>query len=65
LGGGADGGADDCYHHCLGPEAERAAPLRRDRREGLQAVGQTGKARARTAGYGKSERTQPAPKRGR
>jgi hypothetical protein len=45
-------------------ETGRAAPLRSDRREGLQAVGQAGKARARTAGYGKSERTQPAPKRG-
>jgi hypothetical protein len=32
-------------------ETGRAAPLRRDRREGLQAAGQTGKARARTAGY--------------
>jgi hypothetical protein len=31
--------------------------------EGLQAVWQAGKARARTAGSGKSERTQPAPKR--
>jgi hypothetical protein len=40
-------------------ETGRAALLRRDRREGLQAVGQAGKARARTAGYGKflSERT--------
>jgi hypothetical protein len=47
-------------------ETGRAAPLRRNRREGLQAVGQAGKAPARTAGYGSrlTERTQP-PKRGR
>ncbi len=45
--------------------AGRAAPLRRDRREGLQAVGQAGKARARTAGSGKSEGMHTAPKRGR
>jgi hypothetical protein len=44
--------------------AERAAPLRRDRREGLQAGGQAGKAPARTAGYGSrlTEGTQTAPK---
>jgi hypothetical protein len=52
--GGADGCADVWYHHCLGEGDGRAAPLRRDRREGLKAVGQAGKARARTAGYGKS-----------
>ncbi len=50
------------------PKGERAAPLRRDRLEGLKAVGQAGKERARMAGSGKSaqtEGTQPAPKRGR
>ncbi len=46
----------------------RAAPLNRDRREGRQAVWEAGKARARTAGSGKSaqtKETQPSPKRGR
>jgi hypothetical protein len=49
-------------------ETGRAAPLRRDMREGLQAVGQAGKTRARPAGSGKpaqTEGTQAAPKRGR
>ncbi len=64
--GGADGCADDWYQVIVwARETGRAAPLRRDRLEGLKAVGQARKARARTAGYGKSERTQPAPRRGR
>jgi hypothetical protein len=62
--GGADGCADVCTIIVWARETGRAAPLRRDRREGLKAVGQAGKARARTAGYGKSAVGSPRPSAG-
>jgi hypothetical protein len=56
--GGADGGADDCYHHCLreGDGTRRPAQERQaERAAGGRAAG---RARARTAGYGKSAQTE-------